>query len=97
MRQRQYLCYTDKMNDFSAQLKKNEDLSLNAWPSHQIQFYDGWVLRFSYFYTHRTNCVEQIGNAVLPPESKIPECEAVYLTSFIAFLKTSVWDGTGMM
>ncbi len=66
------------MSDFSAQIKKIEDLSLNAWPSHQIQFYDGWVLRFSYFYTHRTNCVEQIGNAVLPPESKIPECEAVY-------------------
>ena len=36
------------------EIKLIEDLSLNAWPSHQIQFYDGWVLRFSYFYTHRT-------------------------------------------
>lgn len=43
------------------EIKLIEDLSLNAWPSHQIQFYDGWVLRFSYFYTHRTNSVEQLG------------------------------------
>ena len=42
-------------------IKIIEDLSLNAWPSHQMQIYDGWILRFSYFYTHRTNCIEQIG------------------------------------
>ena len=42
-------------------IKTIEDLSLNAWPSHQIELYDGWILRFSYFYTHRTNSVEQIG------------------------------------
>ena len=35
-------------------IKTIEDLSLNAWPSHQIELYDGWILRFSYFYTHRT-------------------------------------------
>ena len=33
-------------------IKTIEDLSLNAWPSHQIELYDGWILRFSYFYTH---------------------------------------------
>ena len=38
-------------------IKTIEDLSLNAWPSHQIELYDGWILRFSYFYTHRTNSV----------------------------------------
>ena len=32
-------------------IKTIEDLSLNAWPSHQMQVYDGWILRFSYFYT----------------------------------------------
>ena len=42
-------------------IKKIEDLSLNAWPSHQMQMYDGWILRFSYFYTHRTNCAETVG------------------------------------
>ena len=27
-------------------IKTIEDISLNAWPSHQIQIYDGWLLRF---------------------------------------------------
>lgn len=65
-------------NDQSAEIKIIEDLSLNAWPSHQMLFYDGWILRFSYFYTHRTNCVEQIGVSCLPLEEKIRECEAIY-------------------
>ena len=25
-------------------IKMIEDLSLNAWPSHQIQLYDGWLI-----------------------------------------------------
>ena len=60
------------------EIKAIEDLSLNAWPSHQMQLYDGWILRFSYFYTHRTNCVEQFGSSVLPLEQKIPYCEGIY-------------------
>ncbi len=59
-------------------IKTIEDLSLNAWPSHQIQFYDGWLLRFSYFYTHRTNCVEQIGASAIPLHEKIAYCEQEY-------------------
>lgn len=59
-------------------IKTIEDLSLNAWPSHQMQLYDGWILRFSYFYTHRTNCVEQIGPSSLPFEEKIRYCEEIY-------------------
>ena len=55
-----------------------EDLSLNAWPSHQMQLYDGWILRFSYFYTHRTNCVEQIGPSTLPLPEKVRYCEDIY-------------------
>ncbi len=60
------------------EIKTIEDLSLNAWPSHQMQLYDGWILRFSYLYTHRTNCVEQFGSSVLPLEEKIPYCEEIY-------------------
>lgn len=60
------------------EIKLIEDLSLNAWPSHQIQFYDGWILRFSYFYTHRTNSVEQLGPSSLPLAEKIRYCERVY-------------------
>lgn len=59
-------------------IKTIEDLSLNAWPSHQMELYDGWILRFSYFYTHRTNSVEQFGISSLPWREKIPYCEAAY-------------------
>lgn len=59
-------------------IKTIEDLSLNAWPSHQIQIYDGWILRFSYFYTHRTNCIEQIGASSIPLEDKLDYCEEIY-------------------
>lgn len=59
-------------------IKTIEDLSLNAWPSHQMQVYDGWLLRFSYFYTHRTNSVEQIGPSILPFEEKVTYCEQIY-------------------
>ena len=60
------------------EIKEIEDLSLNAWPSHQIQIYDGWLLRFSYFYTHRTNSVEQIGESAIPVSEKITYCEQEY-------------------
>lgn len=59
-------------------IKTIEDLSLNAWPSHQMQIYDGWILRFSYFYTHRTNCIEQIGPSSIPLQDKFDYCEEVY-------------------
>lgn len=60
------------------EIKTIEDLSLNAWPSYQMQLYDGWILRFSHYYTHRTNCVEQIGSAQIPWEDKINYCERIY-------------------
>lgn len=59
-------------------IKTVEDLSLNAWPSHQLQVYDGWILRFSYFYTHRTNSVEVIGPSELSLKEKVDYCEEVY-------------------
>ena len=59
-------------------IKKIEDMSLNAWPSHKMELYDGWILRFSGFYTHRTNSVEQFAPSVLPWREKIPYCEQEY-------------------
>ena len=59
-------------------IKQIEDMSLNAWPSHKMELYDGWIIRFSYFYTHRTNSVEQFGTSSLPWREKIPHCEEVY-------------------
>ena len=55
-----------------------EELSLNAWPSHMIELYDGWLIRFSYNYTYRTNSVEQVGASTIPLEEKIAYCEEIY-------------------
>ena len=59
-------------------IKKIEDMSLNAWPSYRMELCDGWILRFSHFYTHRTNSVEQFGASSLPWCEKIPFCENEY-------------------
>lgn len=67
-----------KEHRMDPRIKKIEDLSLNAWPSHQIEYYDGWLLRFSYFYTHRTNCVEQLGPSTIPADEKIRHVEDTY-------------------
>ena len=66
----------EKLN--RTEIKEIEDLSLNAWPSHQMQLYDGWILRFSHMYTYRTNCVEQIGTSAIPVDEKIDYCEKIY-------------------
>ena len=55
-----------------------EELSLNAWPSHMTELYDGWLIRFSHNYTYRTNCVEQVGASSINIEEKIAYCEDVY-------------------
>ncbi|MDY3249691.1 MAG: GNAT family N-acetyltransferase [Candidatus Choladocola sp.] len=59
-------------------IKLIEELSLNAWPSHKIELYDGWLIRFSHNYTYRTNSVEQVGASTIPVTDKIEYCEAVY-------------------
>lgn len=59
-------------------IKYVEELSLNAWPSHKIELYDGWLIRFSHNYTYRTNSVEQVGASTIPTEEKIAYCEEVY-------------------
>ena len=28
-------------------IKKIEDMSLNAWPSHKMELYDGWILKIA--------------------------------------------------
>ncbi len=61
-----------------AYIKLIEEISLNAWPSHKIELYDGWLIRFSHNYTHRTNSVTQVGASLIPIEEKIQYCEAVY-------------------
>lgn len=65
------------MNDV-AYIKLIEEISLNAWPSHKMELYDGWLIRFSHNYTHRTNSVTQVGASLVPVEEKIAYCEKIY-------------------
>lgn len=58
-----------------------EEISLNAWPSHKMELYDGWLIHFSYNYTHRTNCVNLVAPSTLPLEEKIAFCESEYLNA----------------
>ena len=55
-----------------------EEISLNAWPSYKIELYDGWLIRYSYNYTYRTNSVQQVGISRIPIDEKIAYCEKIY-------------------
>lgn len=61
-----------------AYIRLIEEISLNAWPSHKMELYDGWLIRFSHNYTHRTNSVTQVGASLIPVEEKIAYCEEIY-------------------
>ena len=63
------------MND---KLLLYEELSLNAHPSLQTQFYDGWILRFANGYTKRANSVNLIYPSILNINDKLAECEKRY-------------------
>lgn len=75
-----FIYFSEKTDttDRNAKIKFVEELSLNAWPSHKIEIYDGWLIRFSHNYTYRTNSVEQIGPSLIPIEEKIAYCESIY-------------------
>ena len=55
-----------------------EELSLNALPSLETLYYDGWVLRFAGGYPRRANSVQQLYPSTLPLDEKIAYCEAQY-------------------
>lgn len=60
-------------------IKFIEELSFNAWPAYKTELYDDWLIRYSNFYTHRTNCVNIIGSSLLAIDEKIKYCEEEYL------------------
>ena len=57
-----------------------EELSLNALPALQTQFYDGWVLRYTsgYGYTNRANSVNILYPSTIDISKKVIECENRY-------------------
>jgi ribosomal protein S18 acetylase RimI-like enzyme len=59
-----------------------EELSLNAVPALQTQFYDGWVLRFTdgYRYTNRASSVNPLYPSAIDLPAKVAECEKRYFS-----------------
>jgi len=55
-----------------------EELSLNAFPALQTQFYDGWVLLFANGYSNRANSVNLLYPSTISLQTKIAECEKRY-------------------
>ncbi len=55
-----------------------EELSLNALPSLETIYYDGWVLRFAGGYPRRANSIQLLYPSRLPLDEKIAYCEAQY-------------------
>ena len=72
-----------------------EELSLNALPALQTQFYDGWVLRYTdgYGYTSRANSVNLLYPSTLDPREKIKECEKRYFAQGLPAI-FKITDGT---
>ncbi len=64
---------------FSEQLIRHlEELSLNALPSLETAYVDGWVLRFADGYTKRANSVNPLYLSTTGVERKISYCESMY-------------------
>lgn len=52
-------------------IRQIEEISLNAWPALQTIHYDGWILRFAYGVTKRSNSVSLIYESTLNVDAKI--------------------------
>jgi GNAT superfamily N-acetyltransferase len=59
-------------------IRRLEELTLNAWPSLRQVVHDGWILRFSDGYTGRANSVQPLYDGALPLDDKISACELQY-------------------
>jgi GNAT superfamily N-acetyltransferase len=55
-----------------------EELAMNAWPSIQTSFYDGWVIRMANGYTKRANSINPVYPSKIKTSEKIAHCEEVY-------------------
>jgi ribosomal protein S18 acetylase RimI-like enzyme len=68
------------MNEINHSVQFTESLILNAWPSLQTLFNDGWLLRFAQGYSQRANSVSIIHPSAANADliDKIRYCEQCY-------------------
>jgi ribosomal protein S18 acetylase RimI-like enzyme len=59
-------------------MRSIEELSMNAWPSIQTQFIDGWIIRFANGYTKRSNSVNPLYYSSKDVNEKIELCEHIF-------------------
>jgi N-acetylglutamate synthase len=59
-------------------IRRMEELSMNAWPALRQAFHDGWVLRFADGYTGRANSVHAIYEGKLDVTDKLEFCRRRY-------------------
>lgn len=67
-----------RQNESTESVKQLEEVMLNALPSLNTMYYDGWILRFAEGYTKRANSVNILNSSSLPPKEKIIHCEEIY-------------------
>lgn len=62
----------------NTEVRKIEEMSMNAHPSLNTFYYDGWCLRFAGGYTNRANSISMLSPSTLPVADKIRYCEEIY-------------------
>jgi GNAT superfamily N-acetyltransferase len=67
-------------------IRRLEELSLNAWPALSEVAHDGWRLRFAGGYTGRSNSVQVLDRGTLDVREKIRFCEDEYARRGIPLL-----------
>src|SRR5437764_13357134 len=67
-------------------VRRMEELSMNAWPALRRMAHDGWVLRFGGGYTGRSNSVHPLYDGALDVHGKIEFCERAYRRAGIRLL-----------
>ena len=62
----------------NTEIRRIEEMSMNAHPSLNTVYYDGWQLRFAGGYTYRANSVNMLYPSTLSATDKIRYCEKIY-------------------
>lgn len=65
-------------------IRTYEEMSFNAHPALNTQFYDGWFLRFADGFSKRANSVNMLYPSTVDVEKKIDECERRYVNQKLA-------------